>query len=268
MGLFWLFTDETNIEPSQGRFFIYGGLILTPEQMLESHNAIAEIRSKYGFKAGDAFKFQTNSRPSHMSIPDWTSAKREAIAAAERIGAILIIYVVLHDIAKNKSKQTNLEWALNSVLAHFDMRFLAEKLSYGMVCLDRIPESFGYAYLRGKFQEGITLPDGRECKLHRIIHYSMSCDGASHISSLVDITLGGMRYAINAVTGSGKEELARQILQPLARMMWYKQEPSGTHQVGGYGFLRYPKEVMVSAYDEEYKKLAETLSQWGSSGEE
>jgi hypothetical protein len=263
--MYWLVTDETNVEPGQGRFFIYGGLIMTPEQMLKAHEAIQDIRMKYGFSDTDDFKFETRSRPQSMTVEKWTRAKGEAIAAAEKLGATLVIYVVLHDIARNKPKTQITEWALNSVVAHFDMRFLTEKMSYGMVCIDRVDEKFGYRYLSSKFQEGIELPDGRTAKLARIIHYSISCNGASHISSLVDIVLGGMRYSVNTAGGVGKEELAREILPPISRMMWHAVKPDGSWQVGGYGFLQYPKDVLVPEYREQYVNLARTLSEWGSS---
>lgn len=263
--MFWLITDETNVEPQPGRFFIYGGLIMTPEQMSGAHEAIQEIRQKYGFSDADDFKFETRSRPQAMTIEKWTSAKREAITAAENLGITLIIYVVLHDIAGNKSVTQITEWAPNSVVAHFDMRFLAEKMSYGAVCIDRVDEKFGYRYLSSKFQEGIKLPGRSPEKLRRIIHYSISCNGASHVSSLVDIVLGGMRYAVNTAGGVGKEELAKEILPPIARMMWHSVKADGSRRVGGYGFLQYPKEVKVPAYREQYVGLARTLSEWGSS---
>lgn len=61
-------------------------------------------------------------------------------------------------------------------------------------CIDRLPEKFGYPYLRKKFQDGVELPGQSQRKLNRVVHYSMSCDQASHISSVVDICLGGIRY--------------------------------------------------------------------------
>jgi hypothetical protein len=84
------------------------------------------------------------------------------------------------------------------------MRYLAEKASFGVACVDRLDPKFGYSYLRRRFQEPLDLPDGRTPRLERIIHLSMSCDGASHASSLVDIALGGFRYCVNTALGKGK----------------------------------------------------------------
>jgi hypothetical protein len=263
--MYTLFLDETNLDPNEGRFFIYGGLILTPEQIVSAHSAVAAIRTKYGFLPGDSFKFQTAARPKQVSIEDSRAAKREAIEAARDLGVELIIYVVLHKIAANQTTTTNIEWALNSMLAHFDMRFLAEHGANGAVCLDRLPDQFAYSYLASKFRHGVELPDGRQVNLRRIVHYSVSSDGASHISSLTDIALGGMRYCINATAGIGKEAVAREILPPLAEMMWHTVKPNGVRQVGGYGFLQYPKEIWTQAYKAEYESLAQALSDWGSS---
>ena len=138
----------------------------------------------------------------------------------------------------------------------------------GAVCIDRLDPKFGYKYMAGMFAEGIEV-DGRHVKLDRIVHYSMSCDGASHMSSLTDIALGSMRYAVNFATGKGKENVARDLMVPLARSMWHKEEPGAeVRQVGGYGFLKYPRgEIRVAAYRERYDELLATLSELGSTGD-
>ena len=207
--MFWLFTDETNLEPNQGRFFIYGGLIMTPEQMIAAHEAISGIRSRYGFNGADSFKFHTRSRPAHITFQDWTSAKRDAISAAERIGAVLIIYVVLHELAKGKGKkETNLEWALNSVIAHFGLRYLPAKEAYGAVCLDRVPEGFGYTYLCQKFQGGVSLPDGRAPKLGE--SSITPCRATVHLTLVPSLTSLWEECAIRSMR---LEELGRKHLR-------------------------------------------------------
>lgn len=262
--MYWLFTDETNLDPAQGRFFIYGGLILHADQLVEAHDAIVKIRQKYGYGDNDQFKFQTASRPAHISIEAFAKAKEEAIVAASDVGGILLTYVVLHDIARSNERHKTLEFALNVVLAHFDMRFLTEQNDFGVVCLDRVQESFGYPFLRAKFQDGLNLPDGRSPRLGRIMHYSMSCDGASHFSSMVDIALGGFRYCVNAAAGIGKGETAAKIFPPLAKMMWHERKPDGTHQIGGYGFLAYPKVIRAEQYKAQYRELTQTLTTYAN----
>ena len=263
--MYWLFTDETNVTDKDGAFFIYGGLIMTADQMQALNAEVVTIREKYGYLGGDQFKFQTASRPKQVSPTDFAAAKGEALALLEKHGALVVMYVVLHELARNKSVQTMTEWALNSLIAHFDLRFLSERGAVGAVCIDRLDPKFGYGYMKDKFASGVTLPDGRTEKLDRVIHYSMSCDGASHMSSLTDIAPGSMRYAVNFATGQGKEDVARAIMVPLARAMWAKQI-GDVRQVGGYGFLKYPKDVRSARFQAQYDDLIQKIGELGSTG--
>lgn len=263
-----LFTDETNVTDKEGDFFIYGGLAMTPEAAAKLHAAVEQIRQKYGFRDGDQFKFQTKSRPAQVSIEDFAKAKAEANQAILEHGAIVVIYVVLHQLARNQTVETMTEWALNSLLYHFDSNFLSEKNDVGTVCIDRLDPGQAYAYMKDKFANGVTFaPSGAKVKLRRVIHYSMSSDGASHLSSLTDIALGSVRYAVNFATGQGKEEVARNVLQPVAEAMWHKVKPNGEHQVGGYGFIQYPQNIRVHGYRERYESLAKRLGELGTTPE-
>lgn len=267
--MYWLFTDETNVTEKEGDFFIYGGLMMTSDQMVALNQEVIAIRKKYGYKDADRFKFQTASRPEQVTPEQFAQAKAEALTALEKHGARVVMYVVLHDIAKNKSVQQMTEWALNALLAHFDLRFLAEADDMGAVCIDRLDPKFGYKYMSDMFANGIEV-DGRSEKLRRIVHYSMSCDGASHMSSLTDIALGSMRYAVNYAGGKGKEEVARNLMVPLARAMWHKKVAGkNERRVGGYGFLKYPRtEVRVPAYRKKYDDLLAALESLGSTDDE
>jgi hypothetical protein len=257
----FLFLDETNLQASQGEFFIYGGLVMTPEQMPTLHASVSQIREKYRFEPRHSLKFHTRSRPDHLSIEEWTAAKAEVVTSAEAAGARLLSYVVLHDLAKQQNQETLLKWALNALIGHFDLRYLAEHNDWGSVCLDRLDERFSYAYFQDKFANGVTLQDGRTVQLNRIIYYSATCDGASHLSSVVDIVLGGLRYCVNTASGSGKDTVAAQIFPPISRMMW-SRETARKRQIGGYGFLQYPKDVRVPTYQQRYHALAVALASY------
>ena len=54
-------------------------------------------------------------------------------------------------------------------------------------------------------------------------YYAMSCDGASHISSLVDIVLGSFRYSANTAMGSGSDHVGRASSPGVSPLMWQKQ---------------------------------------------
>jgi hypothetical protein len=192
--MYYLVTDETNLEPSnQSRFFIYGGLVLSVEQMVQVHEAIAAIRRRYGFDATDTLKFDTNSRPKHLGREDHKGAKNDVIKACHAAGVKFIAYMIHHNIAKPEYKG---EYALNSVLVPFNSVFLRDQDSYGVVVIDRLPDqAAAYAMLRKKFQEGLSVGSSEfPIALNRVIMYATTCNGASHISSAVDIVLGGLRW--------------------------------------------------------------------------
>jgi hypothetical protein len=204
--MYWFHTDETNLDPSQGTFFIYGGLVMTPDQMAEVHNAVRDIRATYQYEPGDEFKFHTNSRPSQITIDASRGSKAAILSRAADIGIDMIVYVVHHGIAANQAVDKRMEWALNAVITKFDMGYLSAKDEVGVVCVDRLDAKFGYDYLRQRFQQPVELPDGRMPVLNRVLHYSMSCDGASNISSVVDIALGGFRFCANAAMDKGNQD--------------------------------------------------------------
>lgn len=258
----WLFLDETNNSPSEGKFFICGGLAMEGEQMRQIHDMMEGVRTEYGFARADQFKFQTASRPKSMEVQKWTEAKRTALERAADIGVDLFFYAIHHGIAAGQASKTA-EYGLNAVIAKFDMSYLAEHGDVGVVCIDRVDPKFGFGYLRDRFQQPLTLPDGRSPRLKRVIHYSMSCDGASHISSLVDLAIGGMRYCVNAATGKGRDAVAEQLLPSLATLLWSK-EVNGEHYARDRGFLLYPKEVRAEVYKEEYAQLVSTLTKYAN----
>jgi hypothetical protein len=111
----WFVTDETNVERNQGDFFIYGGLVLTDDQMVGLHEAVRDIRARYGYAPGDTFKFAANTRPSQVSIEEARQAKQDALLAAEGLGVRLIVYVVLHAIA-GSDQRVRMQFAINTVM--------------------------------------------------------------------------------------------------------------------------------------------------------
>lgn len=255
MHVFYFVTDETNVEPSnQSRFFIYGGLILSSDQMVTLHDAIAGIRRRYNFAPTDVLKFDTNSRPEHVSREDHKSAKNDVITACHDAGVKFIAYMIHHNIARPQHKG---EYALNSVLMAFNGLFLAEQDSYGIVVIDRLPdEAAGYALLKREFQEGLVIGDsGYAVTLDRVVMYATTCNGASHISSAVDIVLGGLRWVVNSQARPGPADTARAIFRNVAQMMYYHQAKNGRLLLRERGLILRPKEIKVPAYQADYDEL-------------
>lgn len=266
MSLRLLFGDETNTTASDGDFFIYGAVAVSPDALFEAHDLIGRIRVKYGFKSEDAFKFHTRSRPAHMDFDTWNAAKAELLEEASKINELdLLTYVVLHDIAKGVGAAGTAEFALNVILSHFDKRYLPDKGARGIVSYDRL-DLLGFAYLKDRLTKPLKTPTGHEYYLNNTLLLSQTCDGASLMSSLVDISLGAFRYCVNTTTGQGKDEIARAMFPNIARMMWGPhqiKEGRSVRQVGGHGFLRYPKQVIVPSYKARYDELAAQLTSYG-----
>lgn len=266
--MYWLHTDETNTDLNQGEFFIYGGLIATPDQMVESDRLVRGVREKYGFKLDDSFKFHTRSRPRHVELADWSEAKAEAISGAREIGLIMMLYVVSHKIAKNNDIETKTSWAMNALFSHYGLRFLSHHGTVGAVCIDRLPESYSYSYIEEMFRTGVNINNSVR-RVPRVIHYSITSEGASHINTLVDLSLGGFRYSANAVFGAGRPEVAAQIMPNIQAMMWKGNGPN-SRQIRDYGFIAHPKNIVSPAIEADYKKLREglgTFSQGNVPGE-
>ncbi len=265
--LFWFHVDETNVSVKDGEFLIVGGLVLTGTQIMNVDLAIDFIRKHYGFNQSDAFKFNTKSRPSQVSIEDFARAKELAISLLEPLGIRMIVYVVLHDIAKSKTQEEVMSMAFNSLFAHFDMRFLDAHQSKGVVCIDRLSDQFAFKYLQDKHQAGVTFAGGREQQLERIMHYSVTTDGASHISSLVDIALGAFRYCVNLSNSPQKDEkleIANRMLRPLSQALW-SGEKDGQRVITGFGYLPHPRGgIRVDAYRLKYETLAQDLQRWSA----
>lgn len=265
--LYWFHVDETNITGSDADFLIVGGLVLNAKQIIDADLAIDVIRRHYGYTPTDRFKFNTKSRPKQVSQEDFMKAKEATISLLEPLGIRMIVYVVLHDIAKNKPLEETMAMAYNTLFAHFDLRFLQTHSSKGVVCIDRGKDQFVFPYLQDKHQAGIKMFDGREVTLDRIMHYSVTTDGASHISSLVDIALGAFRYCVNLSNSPIKDqklEIANKLLRPLSKALWHR-EVNGERLVVGYGYLPYPRQgVRVPSYKMKYETLAEDLTKWSS----
>jgi hypothetical protein len=257
--MYYFVTDETNVTPSNSaEFFIYGGLALSDEQLSKIHEDIRLIRERYGFQPSDSLKFDTNTRPEQVSIQDHTNAKNDVIEACYEAGAKFIVYLIHHKIAQGDSDNTA-EFALNSVLAAFNRWFLPEKDSDGVVVIDRLPDGKAYKMLRGKFQDGLTVQSGAKFKLGRVILYATTCNGASHISSAVDIVLGGFRWVVNASKKPIPGPIERKIFQNIARMI-YGKEHAGNTYLRDYGLILRPENVKALIYQQRYNELVDYFS--------
>jgi len=259
---YFLFMDETNVEPSNSsEFFIYGGAIVPQSSLEKLHEIVEEVRKEYGYKDTDKFKFAPHSRPKQVEPAKFRAAKRDVMAKCANLGIEFVACLVLHDIAKKKKKDQLIQWGANTVLGAFN-QYLQEKGAKGVVVADRFPGNDGFSYCREKFQTGLTFPGGTSRKLENVLLYSFSCDGASHAMSAIDILLGGFRYCVNKREA---REISKTILRQLARMIWSIRR--GNSRVFSERGLRFrPKEIRCHSYRERYNDLITHLNELWNEG--
>lgn len=111
-----LFGDETNTEPDQGDFFIYGGLILSADQAVSVHQSVAALRDEYELELRHKVKFAPQPRPEHLSPNEWIELKAKVLAALVDVEASFLAYCVLHTITRDRSPQQRNQWAIEAVL--------------------------------------------------------------------------------------------------------------------------------------------------------
>lgn len=119
-----LLTDETNQQPSESaRFFIYGGVFFPATALPQLDELVRDAREEAGYRRSDVLKFDTRSRPEQVTRQQHTAAKRRLLESCADLDVRFVAYLVLHDIARNRSLEQLVRWGVNTVLSTFQ-RFL------------------------------------------------------------------------------------------------------------------------------------------------
>lgn len=254
--MFLLVTDETNIRPDGGaKFFVYGGLFFPVDAVPEMDRRISEIRRAAGFRPGDEFKFDTRSRPEHVTVDAATAAKRAVVDLCVDLGCRFVAYVVLHAIARSRTLQELVEWGASCVIGRFNW-FLVESGDYGFCLIDRLPRNSEYEFLTRKFCFGLEFPDESPVELDRVRVFGATCINASHACSAMDIVLGSFRYCINQPKNV---PAAKQMMANVTRLLWH-QTIGETIYALEKGLVLRPKKIEVEAYRAEYKALIDHIN--------
>ncbi|UAJ81233.1 hypothetical protein IT072_09770 [Leifsonia sp. ZF2019] len=260
--MYTFLVDETNKDASQGEFFIVGGLVFDEAQIALVHSAVAKQRRIAGYRHGQSFKFDTNSRPASVSIEQHRTAKRDLIADLKDIGVRMIVSLVLHDLCRDQSYDTRMEWALNTLAGSY-RKLLVDERQTGIMLMDR--DNDRYDHLEYLHQHGLKMHTGSHVRVDdRIRLFGMTSDNASHLSSAADISLGAFRYCANTAGGNGREPVAREMFPNLAQLLWTKKHPTGEMRAGGFGYLPRPKRehISVSWMLDRYDNLAAGLNSY------
>src|SRR5699024_1871000 len=94
--------------------------------------------------------------------------------------------------------------------------------------------------------------------------FGMTSDNSSNLSTAADIDLGPFRYCVNAQSGKGKVDVARNIFSNLSRIFWYGVEEKGKVTVKGYGYHPQPQveSVRNPVFQQRYDDLSDSLTQF------
>ncbi len=263
-----LFADETNTSTGsdeKAKFFVYGGLIVPAESAEALDAGITEIRKKYGYRDGDILKFDTNLRPEQVTIEDFVQAKKDVVALCVELGCTFLVYVVLHQIAREQGINKTIVWGANTIISKFN-QYLEKHNRRGLVTFDRVEGGdLDFDYLVEKFTRGLILPSGSTVHLGRIMGYSLSCTNASHFSSALDIVLGTFRYCINNPTA---REATSSMMRNITKIIWAR--PAGKDiDPFELGLTFRPKTFTVLAYKAAYRELVtqiNSLLNWKPAG--
>lgn len=250
-----LLTDETNTAATEAaKFFVYGGLIIPIGNLSALDERIAKARANAGYTSADVLKFDTNSRPKHITQVAATLAKAAVIDACIDLDCQFIVYVVLHAIAKNNQPVENIRWGADHVIGKFNY-FLKCSDSFGIVAVDRLPQNTEFSWLSDKFCSGLKLGD-ESVTLDRIKLFSSTCINASHVSSAMDIALGSFRYCINQAEPN---EVTRGMMHKLSRLIWCTREGENLYAFEK-GLIFRPKGVKHPPYKAEYDNLLNRIN--------
>lgn len=262
--MYVLLTDETNVRPGKtSRFFIYGGLIVPTDSLLDLDVQIEGIREDAGYAPTDVLKFDTHARPDTVDIDTATAAKRAVVEACLATKCTFVAYAVLHAIAKERSQDDLILFGANTVLNTFN-RFLVDRDSYGICLADELPVSSQRGYFSSLFQKGLEFDDGRVRNLDRIRLFGSTWIGASHIASAVDIVLGAFRYCVNTPKN---EAAAAEMIASVAELLW-GERVGDELLVLEKGFVLRPQieNIRVDEYRAEYEALIARLGELDDRG--
>lgn len=255
-----LYCDESNLQEKSGDFLLYGGLIVSSAILQEFSAEIDKLRSQFGIPRDYKLKF--NPAPPHFSHERFIELKESIINLAVKFKAYLIIYAVLHDIAKDSDEARRN--GINTVCFHFDCILIRLK-GIGLVLIDRFNDQGNKidAHLVDKFMIGVTdMPFSKEMRLNRILGFHYSAIGQSHFPSVVDILLGSVRFSFNTLTRNeeGNVKTARKLINALCPLFFRE---NNSPKIPEISFLLSPKTVKIYAYRAGYQNLISFLRDCG-----
>ncbi len=241
------YTDETNIDPKTTDFFVYAGVAIDGATAVALSEDITKLRTELKFKPEDLLKFNTREKPEQLTIDDHKAAKKGAMDLAAKHGVHLFASMILHKLATSPDEARRNE--INRLCSNFNS-YLSEVKDSGLVLIDNFCDPELPKLIREKFALGLTgsLPFSETLPLKQILGYHLAAIGSSHFCSVVDIVLGGLRFAINNRNDLNKAAPVGEIMKQLAPLC--HREPSG--KVSKLSLFFSPMNIYGKTFHDEY----------------
>lgn len=255
-----LYCDESNLEDRDGEFMLYGGVRIPGEQAASLSSRIDELRHNAGVTLETRLKF--NPCPEGLTHDQFRDLKQAIIAAAIEHGCQLLAYAVLHNLAGDPD--TARRYGINTVCYHFHC-ILNRTNRNGIVLIDRFNDEGNLidAHLTEKMAIGIQLPYRNEStRLSSIVGFHYSAIGQSHFTSLIDVLIGSLRWAIN-VHSRGTANLRGNAIGLLGLLSPLFYRIDGNEHVPDIGFCCSPMNVRYPGYHSLYLGLQDFLREGG-----
>lgn len=256
-----LYCDESNLEERAGDFLLYGGLMVDPARAGALSAAIDQLRARLGVPRDYLLKF--NPGPPKFSHQQFIALKQDVLTVAREHGAQLLVYAILHDVARSADEARRN--GISTVCYHFHCALNRRPGGTGLVLIDRFNDAGNLIdqHLRDKFMVGLTgMPYSKEMRLPNIVGFHYSAVGQSHFPSILDVAVGSLRFALNAFTREQENLLprARELLGLLSPLFWRE---AGAERVSEIGFMFSPKVIKAAKYRQRYQAIKDFLAKCG-----
>ncbi|WP_168707822.1 DUF3800 domain-containing protein [Sphingopyxis sp. PAMC25046] len=250
-----LYCDESNLEDRPGDFLIYAGVMIPTDRAKQLSDAIGTLRRTAGIDPSSLVKFAPAAAP--LDHAGYRAFKQAIIEAAIEHGCKLLAYAVLHDLSQGPDVARR--WGINTICWHFQcaLRRLEQP---GLVLIDRFNDAGNLIddHLREKMSIGVDLPHRNgTTPLDRVIGFHYAAIGQAHFTSLSDILIGSLRWAINVhCRGQDLRDNALALLEILSPMFWRDQE---SESIPDIGFCFSPFKIKSARFHAQYISLQEFL---------
>ena len=259
--MYTLLGDESNRTAIDGEFFIYGGLVIETAKLGELSQGVADLRAQHQVPSGHPLKFSLSTIPKGWLKTQFHDLRSDVLKLVTRLGGKMIVYVVLHAVARTKSAEEVQRMGMNSILNRY-ATFLERQQTWGLAMLDQ--DNLIFKNIRDIHRDGLVI-DGKKTSLGPQIASVLAFDAnGSHLASVADITVGAFRYCVNSLPKVGGTS---SVAQMVASHHWYGELRNILPTVAGTtidfsspNVMFRPIEVNYYEYKSRYVELERHLN--------